>query len=714
MKLWIFLCVAVMAAAGTVSAGIVVDVTFGDLAYDADGIQTDGQFIADYSGNGYHGFLGGGSGGLIVAGPTGDTALDSSTSNPYVFLRDARTYTNHGEPSIDDPITTQTPYFVFEAGNNYTIEAVLQWDPASPDSNHGIFGQTGTAELWLRENNGILQYIVDDGPTRIEASETIDISAIEADGQWHHLAFVIDRDASEIRLYVDYELIHTNANSNIAALEAIGDGTIDWRCGAYNTTSSNRFDGKQAHYRISDEALTPAEFISLSGVTAPVPADGQKGVLVDDDISWTAGIAPEGKTITAHYVYLGTDPTALALVDTTVSTTFDPGTLAKDSRYYWRVDEAVNGTAANDPNTIEGAMYSFETELSLPVIDTQPESTMAHPGEDAIFTIAATNPLEGELNYQWYFDPNLAVENDEVALGGQGYANTDTAELTVLAADENDEGAYYCVITNSNNTPVTSNTATFTLKELLGHWPFDSNLNDVVAGNNGSYNGTGNPTYPAGILGAAAIDFPVDTNAEEDYSIAIPVDPSITSFTISFWENAGATATQAWETIIGCGSTTGYEIMELNRYNATAWAVGLGGIYGYPIGGEVDRQQWVFDTITCDTQAGIWTWFVNGKAVATATGVNFAGFDGELFVGNVREGSQPFNGQIDDLKLFNFPMTPTEIAQAYYDVTGIPVCLEYSQMDFNQDCVVDVEDLAVILSQWLDCNLYPTCVDSVE
>jgi len=36
-----------------------------------------------------------------------------------------------------------------------------------------------------------------------------------------------------------------------------------------------------------------------------------------------------------------------------------------------------------------------------------------------------------------------------------------------------------------------------------------------------------------------------------------------------------------------------------------------------------------------------------------------------------------------------------------------PLCVKYPAMDFNGDCKVDFSDLAVFLTQWLECNLDP-------
>ena len=81
----------------------------------------------------------------------------------------------------------------------------------------------------------------------------------------------------------------------------------------------------------------------------PSPADGALGVLVNADLSWTAGIASDSSD-----VYFGTDPTpdSSEFQGNRTGTTFDPGTMAEDT-YYWRID------AVNNEGTTTGPVWSF-------------------------------------------------------------------------------------------------------------------------------------------------------------------------------------------------------------------------------------------------------------------------------------------------------------------------------------------------------------------
>ncbi len=86
----------------------------------------------------------------------------------------------------------------------------------------------------------------------------------------------------------------------------------------------------------------------------PAPADGETGIAPDTTLTWRPG-----RDAAVHDIYLGTDPAALALVDTTDTASFTPEGIEFGTAYYWRVDE-VNETEAVP--TWDGDLWSFTTK----------------------------------------------------------------------------------------------------------------------------------------------------------------------------------------------------------------------------------------------------------------------------------------------------------------------------------------------------------------
>ena len=52
-------------------------------------------------------------------------------------------------------------------------------------------------------------------------------------------------------------------------------------------------------------------------------------------------------------------------------------------------------------------------------------------------------------------------------------------------------------------------------------------------------------------------------------------------------------------------------------------------------------------------------------------------------------------------------LTPEDIAQMYYDMTGLPACMTPLAGDVDGDCLITVEDVVLLATEWLDCGLYP-------
>jgi len=96
----------------------------------------------------------------------------------------------------------------------------------------------------------------------------------------------------------------------------------------------------------------------------PNPANGSSGLGLNSNLSWSAG-----SLATSHDVYFGTSPDFQSFQGNQGGTTFDPGTLAYFTTYYWRIDEV------NADGTTTGDLWSFTTEappLVLPGVASNP------------------------------------------------------------------------------------------------------------------------------------------------------------------------------------------------------------------------------------------------------------------------------------------------------------------------------------------------------
>jgi len=110
------------------------------------------------------------------------------------------------------------------------------------------------------------------------------------------------------------------------------------------------FPRKLAFYAYqSFTAAHPPPLCPPEKATDPSPGNGATQVDLLADLSWTAG-----ERATSHKVCFGTSsPPPLRQNQT--ATTYDPGTLAANTHYFWRIDEV------NDGGATTGDLWSFWT-----------------------------------------------------------------------------------------------------------------------------------------------------------------------------------------------------------------------------------------------------------------------------------------------------------------------------------------------------------------
>ncbi|MHC4739510.1 MAG: LamG-like jellyroll fold domain-containing protein [Planctomycetota bacterium] len=178
------------------------------------------------------------------------------------------------------------------------------------------------------------------------------------DNQWHHVAGVYD--GSDAYIYIDGGL-----DSNSVACSG-NMATNDWpvyigensKTLLDEATNAREWEGLIDDVRVYNYDLTQTEIndIYTGGPTPPgqaanpSPADSATDVSIDADLSWTAGTDS-----TSSDVYFGTTSPGAFQGNQTV-TTFEPGTMANDTTYYWRIDEI------NAAGTTTGLVWNFTTE----------------------------------------------------------------------------------------------------------------------------------------------------------------------------------------------------------------------------------------------------------------------------------------------------------------------------------------------------------------
>ena len=474
------------------------------------------------------------------------------------------------------------------------------------------------------------------------------------------------------------------------------------------------------------------EEANLNLASEPYPVNKAELVELDVTLSWTAAqitdpvdpnaLVPNPNLI-KHVIYMSggdpADPNVYFLDEVPAGNPvearpeYGPLSLARDGVYYWRVDEVT------DVNTTTGEVWMFETLPSGPIIDEDTPADLFIPqGEDAEFTVDATNPYTGDktgLGYQWY-----KVGEPDVAVGD------DSPTYTIVSASAIDEGEYYCTVTIiSEDLSGDSRAAVLLTKRRIAYYPFDGNTDDL----GGDADGTpvGSPTYDTGIVGGMQA---IKLNGTTDY-VTVPQSAFAwgpgwlnRSFSVSMWVNVTGGDGTYRAPISNRHEYDGLQqqgfILYADYTNNYNFWTGIGAGWVGMGGPSVENNQWAHLVITCqitgvsyDSTYATKKIYLNGELASQADRQIYHPKDidsSDLFIGagqNENPANFFFPGLIDDLRIYNYAIDAFKVAQLYTDVMGGAVCAEAPEYDFDGDCEITLGDCAVLAADWLKCNIVP-------
>jgi hypothetical protein len=281
-----------------------------------------------------------------------------------------------GQATNPDPNDTAT---------DVTVDAILSWTEGSAATSHDVY--FGTTSPGAFQGNQT-QTSFDPGTLSYDITYYWRIDEVNAAGTTTGNVWTFTTEAAP-----QPPGQATNPSPADSATNVDVDADLSWTAGTgstssdvyFGTTSPGAFQGNQTattfdpgtmandttyYWRIDEingDGTTTGNVWTFTTIVAapsqatnPSPADSTTDVDVDADLSWTAGSGS-----TSSDVYFGTSSPG-AFQGNQTATTFDPGTMANDTTYYWRIDEINAG------GTTTGNVWSFTTIVAAPSQATNP------------------------------------------------------------------------------------------------------------------------------------------------------------------------------------------------------------------------------------------------------------------------------------------------------------------------------------------------------
>jgi MSHA biogenesis protein MshQ len=209
------------------------------------------------------------------------------------------------------------------------------------------------------------------------------------------------------------------------------------------------------------------------------------------------------------------------------------------------------------------------------------------------------------------------------------------------------------------------------LTPITGDMVIDSDLNAVKLYDGAAWRvfNSDSTVVPYQNRWGASFDGSNDTLSVSDSSLDLKTD-----FSISCWFNRGSGVAN-WDALVSWGEASSgkYRAFGFNNSdNLTFNAYGMGYTYA---GQTLSNSTWYHGVITLSGtgSSAVAKVYVNGVLDSTATGfglVDYSTYGGHLFGASTYGGAERFEGEMDDLAIFNTVLDQTAVTALYN--SGVP------------------------------------------
>jgi len=428
----------------------------------------------------------------------------------------------------------------------------------------------------------------------------------------------------------------------------VNDTTYYWRIDEINASGTTT----GSVWSFTTEAAAPPP----GQASNPTPTDGATGVSVDPDLSWTAGSGSDSSN-----VYFGTDqtPDETEFQGNQTETTFDPGTMANDTTYYWRIDEV------NAAGTTTGNVWSFTTIVAAPGQASNPSPS------DSATDVSVTADLSwtvgsGATSHDVYF----GTSSPGTFQGNQTATTFDPGTM------DNDTTYHWRIDEIGAGGTITGTVWSFTTiaaagDQLVGWWKLDESAGTNAVDSSGKgYDGTlvGASWAPSSGKFAGAVSF---NNVDFADRVDVPItEMTASAGSISLWGKFPGTRSGV-RYFFGHTSipATGYSdrIQLFMENDDTQLDLGLGdNHFRHTDIMALSVDTWYHIVLTWD--AGNYTVYVDTDVKATGT---YTGLDTLASVASIgNDGRETpdngaFYGLLDDMRVYNYALGQDEVDDLY-------------------------------------------------
>jgi len=337
--------------------------------------------------------------------PCDEDRVTDSTGNVTFEIRGPRRLLTYGEPNpLWNPLGTSAEFAPGDDDDDDDV-GLYRGEWSTPRVRGvditDLTAPEYTIEMWIKPDDlgdtmtlfrkYKRSYVVDVNDNRTIRFSQAGCEPISSDpndplmeGLWYHIAAVFDSNdpCESLKLYIDSIQV-AGANTTTATNPTNDDDPVGigmtivpaWDTPKGYEVEQDAFDGLIDELRVSDIALGPAQFLFRGdrGIAwYPKPRDQSTGVHSDVVLIWKPG-----DLAGSHDVYFGTsyddvnDGTGGTAKPNQEPNEYNPGPLALDTTFYWRIDEV------DDSNGYKwtGSVWRFTTAKYLVVDDFEPYCT---------------------------------------------------------------------------------------------------------------------------------------------------------------------------------------------------------------------------------------------------------------------------------------------------------------------------------------------------